>query len=534
MPTKQCTPSKMARHFQAARATGTVSVAVLASRILGLVREQVMAALFGAGAQMDAWLVAFRIPNMLRDLFAEGALSSAFVPTFTDTLRRKGSQEAWLLANLVLNALMVLLGVLALIFCLFSDAFVYLLAGGFSQVPGKVELTSSLLRILSPFLLLIALASVVMGVLNTLNHFFLPALAPAFFNLSLILAGLLLVSRFEDWGLLGIEAIAVGAVVGGFLQFGVQLPLLRSHGFRYRFRLDFRHAGVLKIGRLLGPAVIGVSAVQINTLVNTQLASLLGDGPVSWLNYAFRLIYLPIGLFGVAVGIVNLREVSVLASQREWEELKQTVAASLRLIAFLSIPSSVGLMVLSVPIIQVIFERGHFTHSDTVHAAYALLLYSLGLFAYSGVKVYVPTFYALDDARTPVRISLVAVAVNVVVNLLLVFVILPAGYQYVGLALGTSLSLALNFLLLARGFRRRLGPFEGSRVGSTLLKTVLASLMMGTVVYLLYPVLEDRWAEVGLLPGLVICIGAGGVVYFLCCRVLGVEEVHYFLPWRRR
>ena len=520
----------MAQVARSARAVGKVSFAVFLSRILGLVRDQVFAKLFGAGLYNDAWLVAFRIPNLLRDLFAEGALSAAFVPTFTDYLHKKGRTEAWVLANLVLSGLLVLLGAFTLALSIFSESFVYLLAAGFADVPGKVAITADLLKILSPFLMLIALASVGMAILNTLNHFFIPALAPALFNVAMISAGIFLVPQFEKWGILPIHAMGVGALVGGFLQYGLQLPLMRRHGYRFRFRIDLAHEGVRKISRLMAPAIVGVSAVQINVLVNTQIASFLQDnGPVSWLSYAFRIIYLPIGMFGVAVGVVNLRDVSLLATQEKWEELKETVAHSIKLISILAIPSSVGLMVLAVPIVRVLFERGGFTSADTLYTAYAVIFYSLGLFAYSCIKVYVPTFYALNDTRTPVRISMMAVVGNLSCNLILVFFILPEEYAYVGLAFGTALSVTLSSIWLARSFQRKVGSLQNYRVIPTFLKTVAASIVMGVVVYFLNQFFEgfrmetDFWRE---LVALTSCILVGIAVYFGCCLLLRIEETH--------
>ncbi|UCF36179.1 MAG: murein biosynthesis integral membrane protein MurJ, partial [Acidobacteriota bacterium] len=402
----------MSKGGRSAKAAGKVSLAILISRVLGLVREQFFAKLFGASLYNDAWLVALRLPNLMRDLFAEGALSSAFVPTFTSHLKSGGRSEAWHLANLVVTALMILLGLVTVVLFLFSEFFVHGLAAGFAEVPGKVAITSTLIKILSPFLLFVALASVAMGVLNTLNHYFIPALAPALFNLTIILFAIFAAPAFEARGILPIYAMGFGALAGGLLQYAIQVPLLRKEGFRFRFSIDFKHPGIRRILRLLGPAIVGVSAVQINVLVNTQLASFLQDnGPVSWLSYAFRIIYLPIGLFGVAVGIVNLKEVSSHAARKEFNELKETVANSLKLVAFLAVPSTVGLVVLANPIVDVLFERGDFLARDTEFTSYALMAYSLGLFAYSCLKVYVPTFYALNDTRTPVRISLTAVAV---------------------------------------------------------------------------------------------------------------------------
>jgi putative peptidoglycan lipid II flippase len=513
-------------------------MAVLISRILGLVRDQVFAKLFGAGIYNDAWLVALRIPSLLRDLFAEGALSTAFVPTFTEHLKRDGRQEAWHLANLVMSGLLVLLGGLTLLFFFFSDYFVSFLAAGFHEVPGKAEITSTLIKILAPFLMLVALASAAMAVLNTLNHFFLPALAPAFFNVSLILAGFFLVPEFENREVLPIYAMGVGGLVGGLLQYAVQLPLLRKEGFRFRFRLDLHHPGIRRMGRLMAPAIVGVSAVQINVLVNTQLASFLQDnGPVSWLSYAFRIIYLPIGLFGVAVGIVNLKEVSLLATEEKYHELKETVADSLKMISFLAVPSTVGLIILARPVVRVLFERGDFTVSDTIATSYAVIAYSFGLFAYSCIKIYVPTFYALNNTRTPVRISLTAVAVNIAVNLTLIL-LLPAGYKFVGLALGTALSVTLNSTLLAVSFRERHGRMNEFQLGKSFGKVISCALLMGIVVFVLNQHLEQRWAHLGLmgeLGALAICVAGGAFVYGVFSWVLKSRELGYLIkPLGRR
>jgi putative peptidoglycan lipid II flippase len=526
----------MARRAQSARAAGTVSFAVFISRILGLVREQVFAYYFGAGLSSDAWRVAFRIPNLLRDLFAEGALSSAFVPTFTEYLKKKGREEAWVLANLVVNSLLILLGAFALALLLAPGFFVWLMAEGFNATPGKFELTTQILRILSPFLMFVAIASVAMGMLNTLNHYFLPALAPALFNLAIILAGVLLVPVFGDWGYLPIYAMAVGALAGGVLQFAVQLPVLWSHGYRYRPRLSLQHEGLRHIARLIMPALVGISAVEINVLVNTQLASQLGyNGPLSWLEFAFRIIYLPIGLFGVAVGIVNLREVSIYAVEEKWQDLKETVANSIKLTLLVALPSTAGLVVLAQPIVRILFEHGRFTAADTQWTAYALICYSIGLTAYSLVKIFVPTFYALKDTRTPVRVSVTAVATNIAVNLTLI-AILPFQYKYLGLAFGTSVSVILNSLLLARSFEKRLGSLRDYAVVPALLKTLSAATVMGLVVYFLHGKLEWHLGTsfAGRLGSLLTSIAGGMGVYFAVALLLRVEEVRMVVRRLRR
>ena len=529
--------SREKQRVESARAARNVSFAVSLSRILGLVREQVFAKLFGAGIYNEAFNVAFRIPNMLRDLFAEGALSSAFVPTFTEYLRRKGRAEAWLLANLVVAVLLLLLGAFTLILLFLSDQFVYVLAAGFAKVPGKVEVTSNLIKILSPFLMLIALASVAMGMLNTFNHFFIPALAPALFNVALVGASFFLVPWFDEWGILPIYAMGVGAMLGGVLQLVVQIPMLRKCGYRLRPSLDFHHEGLRRVGRLVAPALLGISAVQINVVVNTQLASFLqANGPVSWLGFAFRILYLPIGLFGVAVGVVNLKEVSRLAAEEEWEEIKATVSHSVKLISLLAMPSTIGLIVLANPIVELVFERGRFSASDTTHTAWAVMCYSLGLFSYSCVKVYAPTFYALGDTRTPVRSSIIAVLVNISVNLLLIAV-LPTGHKYLGLATGTSVSMALNHILLDYKFRARLGSLRSYGVSSTVSKNLVAAVLMGVAVYYLDEWFQTLWKNMEMLQLLVSVsssIGVGMLVYFLCCRLLGVEETRYVFSSLRR
>ncbi len=526
----------MTRRIQSARAAGTVSFAVSISRIMGLAREQVLAHFFGANLYSDAFRVAFRIPNLLRDLFAEGALSSAFVPTFTEYLRKRGKEDAWLLGNLVVNGLMVILGLFALALVLFPNVFVFVMAGGFRDIPGKFEITTDLLRILSPFLMFIAMASVAMGMLNTLNHFFLPALAPALFNFATILAAIFLIPAFNRFGVLPIYAMAIGALGGGILQFVVQLPVLWRHGYRYRFRVSFKDEGVRRIARLIGPAVIGISAVQLNVLVNTQLASQISyTGPISWLEVAFRIIYLPVGLFGVSVGVVNLREVSVHAVEEKWEDLKETVANSLKLTALVSLPSTFGLMVLAHPIVRVLFQHGKFTPADTQWTAYALMVYSIGLTAYSTVKTYVPTFYALKDVRTPVRVSVTAVAINIVLNLTLMAV-LPLRYKYLGLAFGTSTSVMLNSMLLGRGFRRRLGSLEAYAVRAAFLKAGAASAIMAVCVYFLHQRIDSFLRDTLFQEAiaLVISISAAIVIYFGLAHLFHVEEVRMITARVRR
>ena len=523
-----------AQHGRAsvARNAGVISLAVTASRVLGLVRDQVFAALFGAGLQYDAFLTAFRIPNLLRDLFAEGALSAAFVTTFTQVQQTKGSEEAFRLSNRVATALMLVLSLICVVGWLFAPSIVYWLAPGFYDVPGKAELTIHLTRIMIPFLLLIALAAKAMGILNARNKFAIPAIAPVFFNLGSVIGGLFLgFTVGPSLGLSPIEGMAFGTLVGGFLQFAVQWPSLRRAGFRYRPMLDFYDPGVRQIMRLMGPAIIGTAAVQINVFVNTNFASEIVDpatgavlnGPVSWLSYAFRFMQFPIGVFGVAIATAALPPLSRSTSNPDYVEFRQTLAHSLALVFLLCIPSAVGLVVLGRPIVALVFEHGKFTSFDTVQTANALAAYSLGLAGYAAVKVLSPAFYALNDARTPMLISVGSIVVNFVMNSLLV-----GPFGHVGLAFSTSTVALVNFLLLAVFMRRRLGRLGGRRLAATVLRVAAASCAMAAGAWFASELLS--WLPLrglGLhLLQVSAALALAAVIFYASCRLLGVEELN--------
>ena len=446
----------------------------MASRILGVVREQVLAAYFGAGNAMDAYNVAFRIPNLVRDLFAEGAMSAAFVPTFTRRLTSEGKESAWRLGNTVITALLVITAVMVIAGIVFAEPIVRAFAGDYADVPGKLELTVLLTRIMLPFLTLVALAAAFMGMLNSLHQFFLPSLSPAMFNVGTIICTLALVPVMPRAGLPAIAAVAIGTVVGGFGQLVVQWPALRREGFRYRPAVDLRDEGLRRVLMLMGPASIGLAATQVNVFVNTVLATGEGESAVSWLNYAFRLMYLPIGLFGVSIATAAAPAVSQHAAAENRTAIKSTVADSLSLMMMLNVPATIGLIVLAVPIVQVIFERRAFTHTDTLATAAALQCYAVGLVGYSVVRIASPTFYALNESRTPVKVSVMTVLVNAALNIALARVM---GYQ--GLALGTSLAALLNGGTLLFLLHRRLQGLDDRRVLVSFVKIAAASALMG-------------------------------------------------------
>jgi putative peptidoglycan lipid II flippase len=485
-----------------AAAAGKVSLATMASRLLGLAREQVMAAFFGAGTQTDAFNVAFRVPNLLRDLFAEGALSAAFVPTFTEAEHREGRARAWVLGGQVMNALALALAGVTVLGWFAAPWLVPLLAPGFERVPGKLELTVTLSRVMLPFLLFVALAAAAMGMLNAVRRFTVPALAPLFLNLGMIVAGVALIPVFERAGQPAILAMAVGVLAGGFLQFAVQVPALWAMGFRPAWPPVLTHPGVRRIALLMLPATVGLAATQLNLFVNTILASMLVEGSVSWLAYAFRLMQLPIGVFGVALATVALPTVSRHAVTGDRAALRDTLAGAVRLVFALTLPATFGLWALSEPIVRLLYQRGAFVASDTDRTAQALAAYCLGLCAYAAVKVLVPAFYALGDTRTPVRASFLSVAVNLGGNLLLMG---PLGH--VGLALSTSLTMLFNFGQLSWAMRRKLGRFEGRRLLATVARTAAASALMALVLRAAVLGTTAWWR--GSFGGAALVVGAG-------------------------
>src|SRR5262245_52004737 len=407
-------PSSPSQQSRLARAAATAGAATMTSRILGLVRDQVLASMFGASNAMDAFNVAFRIPNLVRDLFAEGAMSAAFVPVFMRQLAGGERAAAWRLGNNVINALLVVTGILVVGGIAFARPLVTAFAADYAAVPGKLELTIVLTRIMLPFLTLVAIAAVFMGMLNSLHRFFVPALAPAMFNIATIVCALLLVPLLPRFGMPPIAAIAIGALVGGLAQLVIQWPLLRQEGFAYRPFLDWNQDALRRVLLLMGPGTIGLPATQWHVFVNAVVATQEGTGAVSWLHYAFRLMYLPTGLFGVSIATATVPVVSRHAAEQDDTAVRATLADGLSLMLVLNVPATVGLIVLSHPIVRVIFERRAFLPSDTFATAAALQYYAIGLLGYSIVRIASPTFYALGDSRTPIHVSVAAVLLNVV------------------------------------------------------------------------------------------------------------------------
>ncbi len=512
------------------RATGIVGIAILCSRLLGLLREVIFAALFGASRNMDAFLTAFRAPNMLRDLFAEGALSTAFVTTFSRRIATDGDASAWRLASKVATLTLVFMSALTVLGILFAPALIQILAPGFPAE--KAALTIQLTRIMFPFILLVSLAALVMGMLNAKNVFGMPAMASSFFNIGSIVGGVALCYWLEpqaDWrhphfGERGLMGLAIATLIGGLLQLVVQLPSLGRVGFRFRPDFKWRDPGVRTILVLMGPATIAASAVQVNVLINSVFASKLGDGPIAWLNIAFRLMQLPLGIFGVAIATVTLPLVSRSAALGNKSEFRGALAHALRLVMLLTIPSAIGLVILAEPIIALIYQHGRFTAEATTHTAEALQFYAIGLVGYSAVKVLAPAFYALDKRNLPMFVSLFSIGLNFGLNW---FFTWNLGLGHRGLALSTSLVAITNFLLLYAMMRRYAGRLETRIMLVALAKLLVAGALLAAIClaarhFLPFSEAGSTWERAAsLLP----TIGVGAGAFFGAAYLLRVAEV---------
>jgi putative peptidoglycan lipid II flippase len=515
------------------RAAGVIGVAVMCSRLLGLAREQICAALFGGGGAMDAFTAAFRIPNLLRDLFAEGALSTAFVTTFSKTIARGGDAAAWRLANKVATLTAIFLSAICVLGMVFSPQLVATLAPGFD--PAKAALTVTLTRIMFPFILMVSLAALVMGMLNAKSVFGMPAMASSFFNIGSIVGGVLLGAWFDPhFGPRGLIGLAFGTLIGGALQLGVQLPHLRRLGYRLQPDFAWRDAGVSAILALMGPSVIAASTTQFNVLVNSMFASTLGDGPIFWLSIAFRLMQLPLGLFGVALGTVTLPLLSRLAVAGDMQAFRGELSRAMRLAFLLTVPSAIGLMMLAEPIISVLYQHGRFDAHQAGEAAGALRFYAIGLCGYAALKVLVNAFYALDRRKTPMLVSFMAVALNLLFNWIFTF---RLGWGHRGLAFSTGCVASFNFLLLYGLMRHRLRRLETRRMLVMLAKVAIASAALAAVCWGSQHWLLAGWATqafISKLVWLLLTVVVGVLVFAGCGVALHIEELHTLAVVLRR
>ena len=500
-----------------ARAAGVLGAATMLSRVMGMVRDMTVSRLFGAGLYTDAFFAAFQIPNMLRRFFAEGALTSAFVPTFSDWYLNRGEEEARALANVCFTLLTVAMAAITLAGMLFSPQIVALMFPGFAANPEKFAVTVLLNRLMFPYIFFVSLVALCMGILNTVRHFFTPAISTVFLNISMISCALLLHDRFR----VPIVSLAVGVLVGGVLQLALQIPVLYRKGFPIRpnFRLD--HPAVRRIALLMGPSVFGVGVYYLNITVGSILASLLPEGSVSYLYYAQRLFEFPQGIFTVSVAQAVLPSMSRQAALGDLPALKESLSYGVRLTLFITLPAMAGLMLCATPIFSLLFMGGAFDYAKAVNCGSALCYYSLGLAFVALVRVLVPAFYALKDTRTPVIAALAAFALNLVASL-----VLMGPLRHAGLALASSLSALGNMVLLLWFLRRKIGPFGGRGIALSGGKAALASLPMAAAVYWIMGRIDwsaggERLLKGWVLGGGVLC---GIAVYLAGARLLGCEE----------
>jgi putative peptidoglycan lipid II flippase len=472
-PTGSVEPSRAVpdENHSVVKAAGLIGAATFSSRILGFVRDIVLAMLFGATPAADAFFVAYRIPNLLRELFAEGSMSAAFIPVFTEYHTRKTKAEAWELASATFTTLLTIVTAVTVIGVVAAPGIVWLLAPGFHGYPDKLALTTLLTRVMFPYLIFISLAALAMGILNSLRAFAAPAFSPVFFNIFTIACAMILSPLLAE----PIMGVAIGIVLGGVAQFSMQLPGLSGRGMLFGLRFQPGHPGVKRIGLLMIPSLLGLSVTQINITVSTILASYFSGGP-TYLFYGMRLIQFPLGIFGVALATAILPTLSAQAARGALNELRETLGFGLRMIFFIMVPAMLGLILLRQPIVHLFFEHGSFTRADTMATATAVLCYAVGLWAFAGVRIIVSAFYSLQDTRTPAITAGIAVGANILLSFWLMTILDAAG-----LALATALASMLNGSLLVAVLHRRLGHVDWSSIGRSALRVLMACIPVAAI-----------------------------------------------------
>jgi putative peptidoglycan lipid II flippase len=503
---------------QIARASLIVMLTFLVSRLLGLLRDVVIGAQFGTSGSYDAYVAAFRIPDIIYTLIAGGILVSAFVPTFTDYLAREDRSGAWRLASAVINLVVVVLIIAAAVAALFAEPIVrYLLAPGFD--PAAQALTVNLMRLLLIPPIIFAVSGVVMGILYAHQSFWLPGLAPSAYNLGIIFGALALAP------FLGVYGLALGAIIGAVLHLLIQVPGLRRVGMHYSTHLAVRDPGVQEVVRLMLPRMFGVAVVQLNFLVETSLASLLSTGAVSALNYAWRVMLVPQAVVAQSVATAAFPTFADQYARGQVQQLRSSLSVTVRSILFIAIPAAIGLLVLREPIVQLLFERGQFTATSTAIVALALGGYALGLIGHSGVEILARAFYALHDTKTPVLLGILALGIDLVMGISLINVL-----GVLGLALANMTAALIEMILLIVVIRKRLGGLDDRRVALSALKTTLAAVLMGLTVWIFLNTTADASVVMRAIGGML--IGAG--VYFVAAWLLRSEELRGVLGMVKR
>ncbi len=507
----------METKYKIAKYAGIVIAATIFCRILGLGREIVISNKFGAGIETDAFFIAFMIPNLLRSFLGEGALNTAFIPIFTEYLTNHDRKKAEYFANNILNILILILIIVVVLGIWAAPLLINVIAIGFKSDIYKYELAVNLTRTMFPYIGFVAVAALFMGILNSYNHFLVPALAPAMLNIFIIIFAFTLSFKF------GIFSLAFGVILGGIGQALIQVPVLIKNKIKYKFVIDLNDAGVKKIFKLLLPVMLGLAITQINVVVDRAIASTLIDGSISALYYANRLVQFPLGAFGIAISIAIFPTLSKYAAKNNIAELKKSLLFGLRMLIFITVPSAVGLMVLKGPLIRLIYEHGIFSGIATTMTANALLYYSIGLFAYASIRLITMAFYALKDTKTPVKIGIYIVFLNITLDLILVRYL-----AHSGLALATSLAAIINMIILLIFLQNKIGNVISRAQILFLLKIVIASLIMGMSCILISNYLENILElsnKINQIIQVAIPILCGGIIYFISSYLLGIQEI---------
>ena len=515
----------MSENVKVAKAAGIVGAATLVSRVMGYVRDMAMSWAFGTGLAADAFYVAYRIPNLLRELLAEGSMSAAFIPVFTETLTKESKESALHLANAVFARLLMILIILTGLGIIFAPYVVNVIAYGWvhkAEYHDKYLLGITLTRIMFPYLLFIGLAALAMGMLNSLRSFLTPALSPVMLNVMTISAVVLSI-RFLSQPIMG---VAIGVVLGGLFQFLIQVPGLKKQGMRMRPQFAPTHPGVKKIGLLALPVFLSSSVNQLNIFMGTIFASFLATGSITYLFYGMRFIHFPLGIFGIAIATAVLPTMSTQAARREMTEFRETLSFGLRLVFFIMFPAMAGLITLRVPIVNLLLQHGHFDRTSTLGVASALLYYAVGLWSFAGVRIVAQAFYSLQDTRTPVKIAILALFTNILCSAAF---ILWTPLQHGGLALAASLASMLNISLLTIQLRKKIGRIDASRILRSLLKIIPTSVVMGMIGWWISrnPVWElggNTLFKTGLLGGGVI---VSLLFYIVVMWILKSEELEF-------
>lgn len=504
------------------KSASIIGTATLISRIFGFLRDVIVAWLFGTGVFAQAFVVAFRIPNILRSVVGEGTTKAVIVPILSQYASRRSTKDYWELAGNLLNVILLILIFITIAGIILAPFIVKVIAPGFIKDVGKLSLTIKLTRIMFPYIFFIGLTSVGIGVLNSFKYFTIPALTQVIFNILLIISLLILYFFFN----MGVFSLGIGVLIGGFGQVIIQIPSLYKYGFKWQRKVFFIHPAMKRIGKLFVPRLIGAGVYHINILVDTMLASLayiVGKGGVAALYYANRLVQFPLAIFGIALAQAALPTFSRQSLEKGLDRFKKTLSFSLRSVLFITLPSTIGLIVLRGPIIKILFQRGEFGSYSTNITSYTLLFYVIGLFAYGGIKILVSSFYSLKDTITPVKVASFSVVINIILNLILMWPL-----KIGGLALATSISATVNFMLLYWLLRRRIGYIYEKDIIRTFFKSLFASVCMGFICYYFYSTYVQymKLSFIKECIGVILTIGLGTVTYLVICSLIKMSEAN--------